>query len=276
MFSIKLTPQADNTYAGYILYATDEAGDFQVVTSAGELTIQTVAEGSEVEIEKILAVECEPAAQGHIVELEKDEQYILGLTGFSSDEALLLIGPAAGHHHHEGDPHFWLDPRLVVKYVENIRDGLVAADPAGKDVYTKNAADYIVRLNELDDWIKTQVEQIPVENRLFVTNHESFGYFADRYGFQIIGTVIPSTSPETAPSAQHLSRLINRIKETGAKAIFLETGASPQLADQVAAEPGVKVVTELYTHSITDQNGKAPSYIEMMKINVQEIVDALK
>ncbi len=176
----------------------------------------------------------------------------------------------------EIDPHFWLDPTLVVKYVENIRDGLTAADPAGKEVYARNAAAYIVQLNDLDGWMKAQAAQIPLERRLIVTNHESFGYFADRYGFKVIGAIIPSVTTGASPSAQQLAGLIDQIRATGVSAIFLETGASPQLADQVSAETGVKVVTDLYSHSITEPDGTAPTYIEMLKYNVNTIVAALK
>jgi ABC-type Zn uptake system ZnuABC Zn-binding protein ZnuA len=176
----------------------------------------------------------------------------------------------------EGDPHFWLDPNNVIAYVENIRDGLSQADPGGAAVYAANAAAYIARLKDLDQWIAAQVKQVPPDRRLLVTNHESFGYFADRYGFQVIGTVIPSVSTDASPSAQQLAQLVDHIRATGVKAIFLETGANPRLADQVAQETGIKVVTGLYTHSITGADGPAPTYIDMMKYNTQEIVNALK
>jgi ABC-type Zn uptake system ZnuABC Zn-binding protein ZnuA len=177
---------------------------------------------------------------------------------------------------HAGDPHFWLDPNNVIKYVENIRDGLSAADPEGAPTYETNAEAYIAKLKALDRWIVDRVAEVPEANRLLVTNHESLGYFADRYGFTIIGTVIPSVSTGSSPSAQQLAALIDRIKATGAKAIFLETGTNPQLAEQVTKETGSKVVTNLYSHSITDANGPAPTYIEMMKSNTNAIVDALK
>jgi ABC-type Zn uptake system ZnuABC Zn-binding protein ZnuA len=87
---------------------------------------------------------------------------------------------------------------------------------------------------------------------------------------------VPSVSTGSAPSAQQLAQLVDRIKATGAPAIFLETGANPQLAQQVAQETGVKVVTELYSHSVTEAGGPAPSYIEIMKYNTRQIVEALK
>lgn len=176
----------------------------------------------------------------------------------------------------EEDPHFWLDPVSVIKYVQNIRDGLSQADPAGKDIYARNADAYIAKLNELNTWIAGQVAQVPPARRLLVTNHETFGYFADRYGFKIVGTVIPSVSSVASPSAQQLARLVDAIKATGAPAIFLETGTNAQLADQLAQETGIKVVTGLYTHSITAPDGPAPTYIDMMRYDVNAIVGALK
>ena len=175
-----------------------------------------------------------------------------------------------------GDPHFWLDPNNAGQYVENIRSGLTQADPAGKDSYLHNAQAYRSKLSDLDAWIKTQVALIPMDRRLLVTNHESLGYFADRYGFKVIGAIIPSVSTGSSPSAQQLAALVEHIKSTRAPAIFLETGANPELARQIAAETGVTVVTGLYTHSTTPPGGEAPDYISMMRHNVQAIVNALK
>jgi ABC-type Zn uptake system ZnuABC Zn-binding protein ZnuA len=174
------------------------------------------------------------------------------------------------------DPHFWLDPLSVIHYVENIRDGLVQADPEGEAIYTQNAEKYSASLQDLDAWIRGQVEQIPAGQRLLVTNHENFGYFADRYGFKVIGTIIPSTSTEAEPSAEQMAALIETIRSNGVKAVFLETGTNQDLADQISRETGAKVVSGLYSHSITGPGGPAPTYIDMMKYNTQLIVDALK
>lgn len=171
-----------------------------------------------------------------------------------------------------GDPHFWLDPNYVIHYAEQIRDGYILIDPAGEKDYTQNAADYILQLEELDSWIEGQFEKIPSESRMLVTNHESFGYFADRYGFEIIGTIIPNVSTGTSPSAQQLVGLIETIKATNTTAIFLESGTNPELAEQVAREAGVKVIKDLLTHSVDPPGG----YIEMMKYNTLAIVEALK
>ena len=178
----------------------------------------------------------------------------------------------SGNLSRPGDPHFWLDPNYVIHYAEEIRDGYIIVDPAGEAVYIQNTADYILQLEELDSWIAGQVEQIPSERRMLVTNHESFGYFADRYGFKIIGTIIPSVSTGSSPSAQQLVQLVEEIKKTGIPAIFLEAGTNPELAEQVAREAGVKVVKDLLTHSVSPPGG----YIDMMKYNTLSIVEALK
>jgi len=178
-------------------------------------------------------------------------------------------------HDHEIDPHFWLDPNLVITYVENIRDGLIQVDPNGKETYETNALKYIDELKELDSYIKNRVSEIPVERRLIVTNHESFGYFADRYGFTVVGTIIHSVSSGSTPSAQQMAELVDQMRASGATAIFMETGSNSELAEQLSQETGIKVVHDLYTHSTSEANGNAPSYIDLMKYNVDQMVKAL-
>ncbi len=176
---------------------------------------------------------------------------------------------------HGVDPHMWLDPNLVITYVENIRDGLIEADPAGAETYTTNADAYIAQLKELDAWIVEQVNTIPAERRLLVTNHEATGYFAERYGFEIVGAVIPSLSTDAGTSAKEMAALIKQIKATGAPAIFLGEVENADLANQIADETGVKVVDDLYLESLTD-GAPATTYIDMMKHNVSRIVAGLK
>ena len=180
-----------------------------------------------------------------------------------------------GAHDHEYDPHFWLNPLLVVKYVENIRDGLISIDPEGRPVYSANAENYIQQLIELDQYIEEKITQIPADQRLIVTNHESFGYFADRYGFTVVGTILKSVSSGASPSAQQMAELVDQMRSSGASAIFMETGSNPQLAEQLSNETGIKVVYDLYTHSISEEGGNAPNYIELMKYNVEQIISAL-
>jgi ABC-type Zn uptake system ZnuABC Zn-binding protein ZnuA len=182
----------------------------------------------------------------------------------------------AGEIAREGDPHFFMNPVDVIRYVENIRDGLSQADPAGIDIYASNAMAYIAQLNGLDAWIAEQISQIPPARRLLVTNHESLGYFADRYGLRVVGAIIPNVSSSASPSAKQMAALIDQIKATGAPAIFLDTGSNTQMAQQIASETGIKVISDLYTHSVSAVDGPAPTYIDLMRYNVKQIVEALK
>ncbi len=149
----------------------------------------------------------------------------------------------------------------MVTYVENIREALTHYD--------------IAELKNLDKWITEQVNQIPRKKRLLVTNHEAFGYFAERYGFTITGTVIESFSSDASPSAQQMVALIDQIKVSGAPAIFLDASDNTALARQIASETGVRVITDLHLESLTD-GAPAGTYIDMMKYNVTQIVNALK
>lgn len=175
-----------------------------------------------------------------------------------------------------GDPHFWLNPLNAKVYVDNIRDGFSGIDPAGKPVYAAKADAYKQQLDALDGWIKGQVAGIPVDNRLLVTNHESLGYFADRYGFKVIGNILDSHSSSAAPSAEHLAELVTIIQESGAKAVFLESGANAELAETLSNETGIRVVLNLETHSVTPAGGHAPSYIDLLRWNTRLIVEALQ
>ncbi|HSJ87672.1 MAG TPA: zinc ABC transporter substrate-binding protein, partial [Anaerolineales bacterium] len=115
----------------------------------------------------------------------------------------------------------------------------------------------------------------PAEKRLLVTNHEAFGYFAERYGLAVVGTVIESFSSEASPSARQLAALIDQIKSSQAPAIFLDASDNTALAQQIADETGVKVITDLHLESLTN-GAPAATYIDMMEYNVTQIVNALK
>lgn len=173
------------------------------------------------------------------------------------------------------DPHMWLDPNNVIIYVENIREALTHYDPEGAADYQSNADAYVAELKNLDTWIVQQVSQISVEKRLLVTNHEALGYFAERYGFAIAGTVVESFSSSASPSAGQMADLIDQIRSSSAPAIFLDASDNGSLAEQIANETHVRVVTGLHLESLTE-GAPAGTYIDMMKHNVTLIVDALK
>jgi zinc/manganese transport system substrate-binding protein len=174
------------------------------------------------------------------------------------------------------DPHMWMDPLNVIGYVTQIRDGLTQADPQGKDIYSANAQAYIAQLKDLDAWVKTEVALLPPDQRLLVTNHDALGYFANAYGFSLVGAVIPSVTADAAPSARQMVDLIHAINASRARAIFLDLGESQKLAQQISGETKVKVVADLYVESLSDSSGPAPTYLEMIKHDVTVIVDGLQ
>ncbi|HTX91388.1 MAG TPA: zinc ABC transporter substrate-binding protein [Anaerolineales bacterium] len=188
----------------------------------------------------------------------------------------LTPNPDPSGAHPEGDPHMWMDPLNTIHYVEQIRNGLSQADPAGAAAYAANAAAYIAKLQALDQWIRNRVAEVPVEKRLLVTNHDALAYFGRAYQFTIVGAVIPSITTDASPSAQQLAALIDTIRKTGAPVVFLDVGENQKLADQIAAETGVKVVADLYVESISGPGGPAPTYIDMIEHDVLVIVGALK
>jgi ABC-type Zn uptake system ZnuABC Zn-binding protein ZnuA len=206
------------------------------------------------------------------------EQFLKSLMDNAGGKTMVVeasTGIISGNEAGQVDPHMWLDPNNMIIYVENIRDALTRIDPGGEAIYKSNADSYIAQLKSLDSWIQEQVGQIPPEKRLLITNHESLGYFAKRYGFTVAGTVIKSFSSDASPSAQQLAALIDEVRASGAPAIFLDAADSDTFAQQVSNETGVKVVTDLHLESLT-AGPPAGSYIDMMKYNVIQIVNALK
>jgi ABC-type Zn uptake system ZnuABC Zn-binding protein ZnuA len=210
-----------------------------------------------------LVIEATAGLEPHAMEEHEDEEHAAETESTQGDE------------HEAGDPHMWLDPNLVITYVENIRDGLIDVDAAGTEVYTANANTYIEDLKKLDMFIREQVETIPVERRLLITNHEAMGYFAERYGFEVVDSILPSFSSEANASAQEIAGSIELVKSSGAPAIFLGEVENTDLADQIAAETRVKVINDLYLESLSD-GPPAGTYIDMMRHNLSRIVEALK
>ncbi len=143
----------------------------------------------------------------------------------------LSPNPDPSGEHPDGDPHMWMNPLNVVHYVENIRDGLTQADPAGKDIYScKRAKPILPNSRTLINGSKARWPQLPPEKRLLVTNHDALGYFSEAYGFKVVGAVIPSVTDEASPRRSRLAGLIDTIKSSGAPAIFLDIGENQNLA----------------------------------------------
>lgn len=196
-----------------------------------------------------------------------------------------LIRSDAGHadEHREKraesgvDPHVWHDVQNAMHMVGVIRDALVQADPANAATYRAHAERYLAELQALDAWIVAQVATVPPERRKLVTAHDTFAYFARRYGFTIIGTVLGAVTTEVAdPSAAQVAALVRTIRAAGVPAIFAENVSNPRLMERIAREAGVEVVPGLYTDALGKPGSPGDTYVSMLRTNVERIVLALR
>lgn len=177
--------------------------------------------------------------------------------------------------HHDVDPHVWFDPTRTSQMVANIAAALSEADPEGADGYASRLNAYQGELAALDMQITERIALVPEDLRRIVTNHDSLGYYADRYGLTIVGTVIPGLSANVEPSAQEIAELLEVIESEGVTAIFAENTVDPVLAQQLAEESGIQVVDTLYTDSLGEPGSGADTYIGLMRFNTGAIVTAL-
>ena len=178
------------------------------------------------------------------------------------------------HDHGSEDPHFWMDPLRVAKAALHIADELNKIAPSPS--WAERAEAYAASLEELDAEIRDLLASIPEENRKLITNHDAFGYFAARYDFEVVGTVIPGGSTLAEPSSADLAALVDAIVDEGVRAIFAETIEPSILAEAVAAEVGASVeVVELYSGSLGEPGTDAGTLIGMLRLNAERIAEAL-
>ena len=232
------------------------------------------------EVEELLAGaegnEDEPAAMAREILASFETGQMEARDAIEAIEGLTAEGEEEheGHGHGIEDPHFWFDPIRVKIAVDEIAARLSGLDPDRSSAYSANASAYNARLDELHAWTDEQVSLVPEERRLLLTSHDSLGYFANLYGFEVIGIILGVTT-EAEPSAVHLADLIDEAEEEGAPAVFGETTVSERLAIAVAEESGAKFV-RLYSGAIGNEGSGAETYLEMVQTNVSRIVEALK
>jgi ABC-type Zn uptake system ZnuABC Zn-binding protein ZnuA len=204
-----------------------------------------------------VSVECE--AHSH-----EDESHAEG-ESHSEDE----------HVHGDCDPHTWMNPLNIIIWTQNIADALAAADPANADAYRENAAAYSDELQALDAEIAAMVEALPAGSRRLLTNHENLQYFAARYGFEQVATVLPGGSSEAEIDPQALADLIRLVQEEGVPVLFVEITANTALAETLTRDAGIRLVSDLYIEAVSGAEGPAPSYLDLMRYNAGQIVGAL-
>ena len=173
------------------------------------------------------------------------------------------------------DPHWWQDPRNAELAVAAIRDRLAEVDPGGAAVYRRNAARYLARLRRLDARTAACIQRIPAAGRKLVTTHDALGYYADRYGLEVIGAVLPSLSTQAQPSARDIQELVDQIESAGVKAIYPESSINPELERAVARESGATVGSSLWADSLGPEGSSGATYVGSIAANTRAIVDGL-
>ena len=170
------------------------------------------------------------------------------------------------------EPHWWQDPRAAIAAVANIRDGLSEVDPDNRAAYDANARRYTARLRALDRGIARCVGAVPPARRKLVTDHDAFGYFARRYGVQVIGAVIPSQTTQAQPSAGDIAKLSALIQRERVKAVFPETSINQKLAQALARQTGATAHYDLYGDTLGPAGSPGASYLGMERANANAMV----
>ncbi len=180
---------------------------------------------------------------------------------------------SAKHQHDSGiDPHAWQTIPNVEIYIKNIATALCKIDQQSCANYRKNSEFYIQKLKATREKLTSKIATIPKDKRIIITSHDAFGYFAKEYGFTILAP--QSASTEAEATAADVAKLIKQIKTHKAAALFVENISNPRLIKQISKETGLKIGGTLYSDALSDENGPAATYLDMMEHNVNTIIDA--
>lgn len=172
------------------------------------------------------------------------------------------------------DPHAWQNPLNAITYAGNIAAALGKIDPAGEPYYQSNRERYVQSLKELDDWSSQQFAQIPAAKRKVITSHDAFGYLGARY--QIVFLAPQGVSTESEASARDVAKLIRQIRHERIKAVHVENMSNPKLLQQLSREAGVAMGNKLYADALSGPGEAAPSYLRMMRYNVEQLMLGLR
>ncbi|MGW7534823.1 zinc ABC transporter substrate-binding protein AztC [Amycolatopsis sp. NPDC054798] len=196
-----------------------------------------------------------------------------GVPALPVGERVNPISHSAG----QPDPHFWTDPSRVRDAVTAIADQVVAqVSGVDESAVRAHAEEYRKKISALEDEMRRRFAEIPPQRRKLVTNHHVFGYFAQRFGFEVVGAVIPSGTTLASPSASDLAALAGAVRAAGVPAIFADSSQPDRLAKVLADQAGVRVrVTSLFSESLSEPGQGAPTYLDMMRANTEAIATSL-
>jgi zinc/manganese transport system substrate-binding protein len=184
-----------------------------------------------------------------------------------------LPGESTGPEASQYDPHWWHDPRNAEAAVRQIAAQLSAADPADRATFETNAKAYETKLRALDTGVRICLDGVPAADRKLVTDHDAFGYFANRYGIHVVGAVIPSQTTQAQPNAQDLSNLVDLIRREHVAAIFPESSLSPKLAETIASQTGATADHTLYGDTLGPNGSSGDTYLKMEAANSNSMAE---
>jgi len=193
---------------------------------------------------------------------ELDEWLEDAIDGSGSDAPVVNLSDAIALR--DDDPHWWQDPRNAIIAVHELERALHRTAPA-----------YVAQLEQLDRDTAACIDKLPRSDRKLVTTHDSLGYYAARYGLDVIGAVIPSQSTEGQPSAGDVAELVDTIRATGVKAVFAESSVDPKVEQAIARETGATVGTPLWADTLGPKRSSGATYIDSIRANTRAIVEGL-
>jgi ABC-type Zn uptake system ZnuABC Zn-binding protein ZnuA len=173
------------------------------------------------------------------------------------------------------DPHWWQDPRNAALAVGAVQRALTRADPGGAGPYRERAGAYRAELGRLDGAVARCWQRVPAAQRKLVTTHDALGYYARRYGLEVIGTVIPSLSTQAQPSARDTAKLVAQIRRERVRTIFAESSVNPKVEQAIARETGAKVGRRLWADSLGPAGSGGATYVSSIAANTQAMVDGV-
>ncbi len=185
----------------------------------------------------------------------------------------LIDAMTTRRHGGEVDPHWWQNPLNAIVAVQTIRDALIAVDPGGRGAYTSNAGAYLAQLRALDRAIAACMRAIPAAERKLVSDHEALGYYAERFGIEVVGTVIPALSTRAQASAGEVARLVRTIRAAGVSTIFPESSVNPELTRAIARDAGATVGPGLYTDTLGAKDSPGETYVGALRFNTRALAD---
>lgn len=182
--------------------------------------------------------------------------------------------PESLHNHAAVDPHVWQDIALTRQYVENITQALIQLDPAHARDFQANKQRYLAKMQEIDEWAKAEITQIPLAQRIVLTSHDAFGYLGARYQIRFLAPVGVNTEAEA--SAQDVAKIIRQARTQHIRALFVENISNPRLLEQLARETGANISGKLYSDALSRPDGPAGSYLALYRHNLQLLIAAMK